>query len=151
MKRLFFAAIVAVGALGCGEDASPTATVTVSNQFPATAFTLTRVVYNGVDFGRVAPGATSPARQAPVGNAYAYALGVFGARNDGSDPPPLVLRLRDRSETTSGGTFTLVWSFPSHYGKCGGMSQTEYEQIARDVFPGVAVQPYAQISCPAMP
>jgi hypothetical protein len=132
-----------------GGDTPATASAVISNSFPAGAFTLLQVVYHGTTWSTpIPPGGRAPAVDVAPGHEYAYALAVYGATDAGVASPPLVLRLRNRFETVAGGTFTIDWSFPSHYGKCGGMTEAEYDQIHATVFPGTPVQSYASIVCP---
>jgi len=79
---------------------------------------------------------------------YAYALAVW-AYDPAASPAqkPLVLRSKEKVESVSKAASSVVFSEPTHLGKCGGMTKADYEDIAAKQFPSATVQSYDDIAC----
>jgi hypothetical protein len=152
MRRgiLGLAALLAMAAAGCeAGDGSP-ARATVRNDFSTARFTLVDVVYRGTGWTDppLSPGAQSVVKDVDPGLEYAFALAVWDY--DGAASPaqvPLVIRTKAKVESVAGAAVDVVFSEPTHYGKCAGMAQAEYDDIAAQQFPGRTVQPYGQVAC----
>ncbi|HJL42046.1 MAG TPA: hypothetical protein RMG48_12155 [Myxococcales bacterium LLY-WYZ-16_1] len=148
--RLLFALFVAVSQLACGgEDA---AVASIRNGFddpsadrqPPWTFCETR--YNGVDFGRIAFGAESEAREVQPGFDFVLMVASFG---DPGCPMATVLPLasRVREETVAGQRRTITIDLPNHQGPCPPMGiqplpEETYERI-RSLWPEFEFEPYA--------
>jgi hypothetical protein len=133
-----------------GEDENQMGTAVVENAFTNAKFTLVKVSYQGTLFDApVALGAKSAPKPVKLGAARAYAIASWGWDPASEQPPamPIVMRLKDPVETTADAPGRVVFSEPSHFGKCGGLSEAEYLDIAKTYFPGDSVAPYASIMC----
>jgi len=96
-----------------------TAQVTIKNEFPEGKFTLVSVSYLGHRWDEViGPGEISSSAEIEPGLGYAYALGVFGYTGREDDSKPIVLKTKTEWETVGGSSFEIVFSFPTHLGKC---------------------------------
>ncbi|MCG3173091.1 MAG: hypothetical protein GMKNLPBB_01268 [Myxococcota bacterium] len=152
---------IALLAVGCGDSgsssdggtgdgaANATARAAIKNSFQNAPFTLIKVVYKGVTFnGPIAKGGESSAQAVTPGADRAYATAAFNYDPAGGPPKEvLVMRTKEPVEAAEGKTISVVFSEPSHFGKCGGMTKDEYEKIAKDYFPGDPVQAYDSIKC----
>jgi len=134
---------------GCG--GSEPATAYVQNAFMNAPFTLVRVSYRGVTFDQpITKGTQSSSQQVPAGAAPAYALAAtaWDPASGTPAPTPIVLALKAPVEAIAGTTVPVVFSEPSHTGKCAGMPKADYDAIATTWFPGQVVQDYDTIQCP---
>lgn len=135
-------------AAGCGGESA--SLVTIRNDFSSARFTLVEVTYrDGRWTTTIGRGEQSAAQSTTPGLSYGYALAVWDY--DAAASPaqlPLVIRTKSQAESIADTPVDIVFSEANHVGKCAGVTQSEYEEIADGQFPGSTVQAYGDIACP---
>lgn len=138
-------------------DASSAAKAYVQNGFDPSMVQvgIFKVSYRGSVFtGPLADGESSAPQDVSPGADRAYALVAFGWTKGAATPAKLTLvRTKDLVESASGASVPIVFSLPSHTGKCGSppMTEQEYVQATTTYFPSDPVESYANIHCPGQP
>ena len=126
----------------------------VQNRFPATTpVGIVKVSYRGVVLqgNVIANGADSPAMVVSPGVDPAYALLAFGWSPGATLPARLVaVRTKDLQPAVAGTTTPVVFSFPSHFGKCAGMTKDEYTRVTASYFASDPVEDYDAVACPGL-
>lgn len=144
-------ALIGVVWVACGSDEEGlAATAQVRNDFRFAKFTLVRVAYREAIWTEaIGPGQQSEEKRVSAGLDHAYALAVWEYDPQAVPPQiPLVMRTHNKVEAIRDVRTDIVFSEANHLGKCGGMTQEEYESIAATYFAGFEIQAYDDIFCP---
>ena len=153
MGLLGFASLAAGIACSPADDAAGVARVQIRNDFnnpEITGFqppwTLCKVSYQGVAFGKIEIGQSSPAQDVPAG--FDYVLMVAAWDDPGCGPAhSLPLATKVKEEVVGGQTRTIAVGMTNHQGPCPpeGVPPIPEEQYNRILqrWPEYAFQPYA--------
>lgn len=162
MRNLaFLAALPVMAALAsCSSSSSDTDTSAkayVVNGFDPTIVPvgIFKVSYRGTVFtGPLADGQQGTPQTISPGAEQAYALAAFGWTTGQPTPKSLTLvRTKDPVESAAGASVPIVFSLPSHQGKCASppLSADDYAKAAKTYFPTDTVDDYASIQCGGPP
>ncbi len=145
--------ILAAALAACGGEDPGQAQVRIKNDFnnPELAFqppwTLCKVSYLGVDFGKLAAGETSAEQQVVPGLDYVL---MVAAWDDPTCAPEhsLPIASKNEEEVVDGQSRTIAINLPNHQGACppegvAPIPQAQYDRI-RELWPELGFKPYAE-------
>jgi hypothetical protein len=147
------AALGATALPSCGTDDAGSAMVRLKNDFdtpemPANPpWTVCASAYGGVEFGKLALGATSDEHEVPAGLDYVLMVAAW----DDPDCNPahcLPIASKNEEEVVDGQTRTIAINMPNHQGPCppegvAPIPQAQYDRILA-LWPSYGFRPYAE-------
>lgn len=155
MNRMFPAALAAslLFLSACGEEAKPAALVKIKNDFnnPEMArkpqWTLCKVSYLDVDFGKIGLDETSAEKTVTPGLGYVL---MVAAWEDPTCSPAksLPIASKNEEEVVDGQSRTIAINMANHQGPCppegvAPIPEAQYEKI-RKLWPELEFKPYAE-------
>jgi|WetSurMetagenome_2_1015567.scaffolds.fasta_scaffold00334_12 hypothetical protein len=154
MKQLFFlcAVLTAMLAFSCSPTSPKNATVRIKNYFnnPDNAYnppwTIMKCSYRGVDFGKIAIGDSSEAKEVEPGLDYVLMVAAWDdTSGTASNCLPIASKIEE--EVVDGQTRTIVIQLSNHQGPCPPEGVTPIPETAYDriltLWPEYAFHSYA--------